>query len=186
MNQPAVWYLMRATGAVSLLLLTAVNALGVATATRRRPRRAARFLPLGLHRSVSLLAVTFLAVHVLTSVIDPDAAVRLAAVVLPLSLRGNGLWLALGALALDLVVAATITSALRQRMPLRAWRAVHLASYGAWPVALLHGIGMGTDAGAAWMLAMDAACIAVFGGTVALRLWKAPAPAAKHLVGNAP
>jgi sulfoxide reductase heme-binding subunit YedZ len=179
-NQPAVWYLMRASGAVALLLLTAVHALGITTVTRWRPGGAPRFLTLGLHRSVTLLAVSFLAVHVLTAIVDPDASVRLAAVVMPLPVGGYGLWLALGALALDLVVAVTITSILRERMPPRAWLAVHLTAYLAWPVALLHGIGMGTDAGAPWMLAIDAACIAIFAGAVALRLWKAPDPAAKH------
>jgi sulfoxide reductase heme-binding subunit YedZ len=181
MNQPAVWYLMRATGTVSLLLLTVVNALGVATVARWRPGRTPRFLALGLHRTISLLAVAFLVIHVLTAIVDPDAAVRLAAVVLPLPFGHDGIWLALGALALDLVAAITITSIMRERMSPRAWRAVHLAAYAAWPVALLHGIGMGTDAGASWMLAVDAACIAVFAAAVALRLWKAPSGESKHL-----
>ncbi|HEY3614593.1 MAG TPA: ferric reductase-like transmembrane domain-containing protein [Gaiellales bacterium] len=181
MNQPAVWYLMRASGIVALLLLTAVSALGVATVTRWRPGRTSRFLALGLHRSISLLAVAFLAIHVLTAIVDPDAAVRLVAVVLPLPLGHAGIWVALGALAFDLVAAITITSVLRERLSPRAWRGVHLAAYAAWPVALLHGIGMGTDAGAGWMLAVDAACIGLFAAAVALRLWKAPSGESKHL-----
>jgi methionine sulfoxide reductase heme-binding subunit len=181
MNQLAVWYLMRASGAVALLLLTAVSALGVATVTRLRPGRVPRFVTLGLHRNISLLAVAFLSVHVLTAVIDPDAAVRLAAVVLPLPSGTYGIWLALAALALDLVVALVVTSILRQRIPQRAWRGLHYAAYLAWPVALLHGIGMGTDASSIWMLAIDAVCLAIFTGAVALRLWKAPSGSAKHL-----
>jgi sulfoxide reductase heme-binding subunit YedZ len=181
MNQLAVWYLMRASGAVALLLLTVVSALGVATVARLRPGRIPRFVTLGLHRTISLLAVAFLSVHVLTAVIDPDAAVRLAAVVLPVPSGTYGIWLALAALALDLIAALVLTSVLRPHIPQRAWRSVHSTAYLAWPVALLHGVGMGTDAGSLWMLAIDAICIAIFAAAAVLRLWKAPPSSAKHL-----
>jgi DMSO/TMAO reductase YedYZ heme-binding membrane subunit len=183
MNQLPVWYLMRASGIVSLLLLTVVSALGVATVSRWRPGRVPRFVSLALHRNVSLLAVAFLAVHVLTAVVDPDAAVSAVAAVVPAPSARYGLWLGLGALAFDLVVALVITSLLRHRMAERAWRALHYAAYLAWPVALIHGAGMGTDAGSPWMLAVDATCIAVFAAAVVLRLSRAPSGSSKHLAG---
>ena len=82
-----VWYLMRGSGVVSLLLLTAVSALGMATVSRWRPGRVPRFVTLGLHRNLSLLAVVFLAIHVLTAVIDPQASVRAVSVFVPAHLR---------------------------------------------------------------------------------------------------
>lgn len=176
-----VWYLMRASGVVSLLLLTTVSALGVATASRVRPGRAPRFVTLGLHRNISLMAVVFLAVHVLTAIIDPQASVRVVAAVVPMLSDRYALWLGLGALGLDLVITLVVTSLLRQRLPPRVWRRLHFLAYLAWPVALLHGAGMGTDSHATWMLAVDAACVAVFGGAVALRLLTAAPPATKHL-----
>jgi sulfoxide reductase heme-binding subunit YedZ len=176
-----VWYLMRGSGVVSLLLLTAVSALGIATVNRWRPGSMPRFVTLGLHRNVSLLAVAFLVVHVLTAVIDPQASVSAVAVVVPLPSDRYALWLGLAALALDLVVALVVTSLLRHRLSLRLWRAVHWLAYLAWPVALLHGAGMGTDASATWMLAVDGTCIALFAGAVALRLINAPGTDAKHL-----
>jgi sulfoxide reductase heme-binding subunit YedZ len=184
-----VWYLMRGSGVASLLLLTLVSALGVATAGRWRAGRAPRFVTLGLHRSISLLAVAFLTLHVLMALIDPDASVRILAVVVPEPSGRYGLWLGLGALALDLIAALVVTSLLRHRLSMRIWRGLHWTAYLAWPVALVHGAGMGTDAGAAWMLAVDAVCIAVFAAAVALRLLAAPRGPAKHLappVGAAP
>jgi sulfoxide reductase heme-binding subunit YedZ len=181
MNQLAVWYLMRASGAVALLLLTVVSALGVATVARLRPGRIPRFVTLGLHRNVALLAVAFLFVHVLTAVIDPQATVGLMAVVVPLPSDRYALWLGLAALALDLVVALVVTSLLRRRLPLRLWRVVHWSAYLAWPVALAHGAGMGTDAGATWMLIVDGMCVALFAAAVALRLINAPPSGTKHL-----
>jgi methionine sulfoxide reductase heme-binding subunit len=181
-NQLPVWYLMRASGIVSLLLLTLVSALGVATVSRWRPGRLPRFVTLALHRNVALLAVAFLALHVLAAVIDPDASVSAVSVVVP-SLTGRyGIWLGLAALALDLVLALVVTSLLRHRIAPPVWRAIHWTAYLAWPVALLHGAGMGSDASSGWMLAVDAICIAAFAGAVALRLLKAPSGAFKHRV----
>jgi methionine sulfoxide reductase heme-binding subunit len=176
-----VWYLMRGSGVVSLLLLTAVSALGMATVSRWSPGRVPRFVTLGLHRNISLLAVAFLAIHVLTAVIDPDAYVRALAVVVPAPHERYGLWLGLAAVAFDLVVALVVTSLLRERIAPRVWRAVHYLAYLAWPVALAHGAGMGSDAGSAWMLAVDALCVAVFAAAVALRLLKAPSGSSKYL-----
>jgi len=176
-----VWYLMRGSGVVSLLLLTAVSALGMATVSRWRPGRVPRFVTLGLHRNLSLLALVFLGIHVVTAVIDPDATVRAVAVFVPALSGRYGIWLGLAALALDLVIALVVTSLLRQRLPERVWRSVHWSAYLAWPVALVHGVGMGTDNGATWMLAVDAACIALFGAAIALRLTMAPRGLTKHL-----
>ena len=142
-----VWYLMRGSGVVSLLLLTAVSALGMATVSRWRPGRVPRFVTLGLHRNLSLLAVVFLAIHVLTAVVDPQASVRAVSVFVPAISDRYGLWLGLAALALDLVIALVVTSLLRRRLPDALWRGVHWLAYLAWPVALLHGAGMGTDNG---------------------------------------
>ena len=101
--------------------------------------------------------------------------------ILPLPSSRYGLWLGLGALALDLIIALIVTSLLRQHLAPCIWRALHYLAYLAWPVALVHGAGIGTDSGAIWMLVVDAACVAAFGGSVALRLLTAPSPASKHL-----
>jgi methionine sulfoxide reductase heme-binding subunit len=167
----SVWYLMRASGVVSLLLLTVAFALGVATSNRWRPSGSRLYVTTTVHRNASLLAVVFLAVHVLTAIADADAHVGLASVAFPV---GPG-WLAVGTLALDLVVALVLTSLLRRRVGYRAWRAIHWSAYGAWPLALAHGLGMGSDAGTWWLDATTIGCIAAMGGVVTWRL-TAPGP----------
>ena len=72
-----LWYLTRGTGVVALLLLTAGVVLGVLTSTRWAPPRWPRFVVSGLHRNVTLLALAFVAVHVLTTVLDGYAPIRL-------------------------------------------------------------------------------------------------------------
>jgi sulfoxide reductase heme-binding subunit YedZ len=174
-----LWYLSRGTGAITLVLLSASVILGITGTLRWRPAaRTPRFVVDGLHRNVSLLVVVLLAAHVATALLDPFAHLRVLDAVLPLASRYRPLWMGFGALALDLLVALIVTSVLRARLGLRAWRAVHWAAYACWPVAVLHGLGTGTDSRSVWLQALTAACVAgVVAALVArvLRDWPARA-----------
>ena len=97
-----------------------------------------RYVVAGLHRNVSLLLVVFVSVHIATAVVDPYAGIHWSTRWCRSSSGYRPLWVGLGALALDLVLAVVITSLLRVRLGLRAWRAVHWAVYAIWPVAVVH------------------------------------------------
>ena len=176
----AVWYLMRATGVVTLILLTGVFVLGIATTTRLRSRRLPGFATLSLHRSISLLAVVFLGIHIVTAVVDPYAAVGVAAVVVPFAAGKSAFWVGLGALSLDLTLALIVSSLLRHRLSLRVWRGIHWLAYLSWPLALVHSLGVGSDTGSLWMRATAGACIALVVTAVVWRLRRAAGPV-KHL-----
>jgi methionine sulfoxide reductase heme-binding subunit len=166
----AYWYLARGTGVVSLLLLTAIVVLGVMGPLRVALPRWPRFAIDGLHRDLSLLVMAVLVVHIATSVLDGFAPIRWLDAVIPLGAQYRPLWLGLGALSFDLLVALVVTSLVRRRLGYRAWRAVHWAAYASWPVAVAHGLGTGSDAAAAWMLLITAACLAAVVVAVALRI----------------
>lgn len=165
----AAWYLARGTGVVSLVLLTIVVAVGVATRSGRPAFGLPRFAVTAVHRNASLLAVVLLAIHVGTLLIDPYAHLRLIDVVLPFIGNYRPLWQGLGTLALDLVIALVVTSLLRHRIGLRGWRAVHWLAYAAWPVAFLHGLGTGTDAGQLWLRGTAVLCAAT---VLAALVWR--------------
>jgi len=176
----AVWYLMRASGAVTMVLLSCVFALGIATTNRRQLGRLPRFVTLALHRNLSLLAVVFLAIHVATSLIDPYAQVSAISVVVPFVGAGKPLWIGLGAVSLDLVAALTVTSLLRRHLGQRVWKGVHWLAYLSWPVALAHGVGIGSDARTLWLRVLTGACVVLVGSSVISRLRSADR-SAKHL-----
>ena len=184
MTSGAVWYLMRASGVVTLLLLTSTFMLGISTTSRLRTSRLPGFTVLGLHRSFSLLAVVFLAVHVVTAVADPYAAVGIAAVFVPFVAGRSAFWVGLGAVSLDLMLALIATSLLRARLGLRAWRGVHWLAYIAWPLAIGHSLGMGSDTATLWMRVLAGGCVALVGGALAVRLWLADG-GEKHLEAQA-
>ncbi|TME33789.1 MAG: ferric reductase [Chloroflexi bacterium] len=169
MSESILWYATRGAGFVSLIMLTGVVCLGILTSVRWQRPGWPRFLTVQLHQSVSLLSLVFLAIHILVAVVDPYTSLGLAALV-PFASRYRTIWLGLGAVALYLVIAITGTSLTRNSLGHRAWRVVHWLTYAAWPIALVHGIGTGSDAGAVWSWLLDGACVAAALGATAWRI----------------
>jgi methionine sulfoxide reductase heme-binding subunit len=166
----AYWDLTRSTGSVALVLLTIAIALGVVDVRRWSTPQWPRFVVDSLHRNVSLLAMAFLAIHILTSVLDSFAPISLVDAFIPFVGSYRPLWLGLGAASFDLLLAVTISSVLRQRMGYASWRAIHWFTYASWPIALLHGLGTGSDVQSKWLLALSAACLLVVLAAVLVRV----------------
>jgi sulfoxide reductase heme-binding subunit YedZ len=169
-----LWYLSRGTGIVSLALLSLVLVLGVLTRSARPLPGLPRFVTAGLHRNASLLAVAFLGVHIGTAVVDPYALTGVLDVVVPFHGGYRPLWVGLGTLAFDVLLALTATSLLRRHLNVRVWRTVHWAAYACWPLAVLHGLGAGTDAWASWSRAITVSCVLAVAAAVG---WRSSSPA---------
>jgi hypothetical protein len=169
-SSSALWYLTRGSGVVALLLLTATTLIGVLTANRWRSERWPSFAVADLHRNLTLLALVFIGTHVGTTIADGYAPVGVKDVILPFAAQYRPVWLGLGAVALDLLLALTVTSLLRKRVGYRAWRLLHWAAYAVWPLALAHGLGSGSDARFGWLAALSFGCLGLVLVAVALRL----------------
>lgn len=166
----ALWYLSRGTGVVSLVLLTVVIVLGVLTRGGRPLPGLPRFAVAGLHRNASLLAVAFLAVHIATAVLDPYVTIGWFATLVPFVSKYQTAWVGLGALSLDLMLAAVVTSLLRQHIGRRVWRAIHLTVYASWPVALVHAFTLGPDIKSGPLAWLGVGCVAATAAAVAWRV----------------
>jgi methionine sulfoxide reductase heme-binding subunit len=164
------WYLTRSTGAVSLILLTSSVALGVAGVSRFSSPRWPRFVLDSLHRNVSLLALAFLLAHILTAVLDSFAPISLIDAIVPFGGSYRPFWLGLGAIAFDLLLAVALTSMVRRRLGYGAWRATHWLAYACWPIAVLHGLGTGSDVKNTWLLALNVVCLGIVALAVGLRV----------------
>ena len=155
----AYWYLTRSTGAVTLVLLTLALVLGVVDVRRWSTAKWPRFVVDSLHRNVSLLALAFLVLHILTATLDSFAPISLVNAVVPFTGSYRPFWLGLGAVSFDLILAVILTSVLRRHVGHPAWRAIHWLTYASWPIALLHGLGTGSDVKSTWLLALSIACL---------------------------
>jgi methionine sulfoxide reductase heme-binding subunit len=169
-SSTALWYASRATGVVSLLLLSAVMILGMLVNRQGRLPGLPRFGATSLHRSVSLLSVLFVTVHVITAIADPFVTISIAAAVVPFAAAYKPFWLGLGAVSLDLIIALIVTSLARARIGRRTWRGVHWLAYAVWPVAFAHSIGSGTDLHSGGPRALAIGCALAVGAALVWRM----------------
>ena len=192
MSTIALWYTARATGVISLVLLTIVVALGIAAAPGEAPSACPRFAVALVHRNAALLAVVTLVIHITTLLLDSYAKVHVTDLLVPFVGPYRPFWQGLGTVGLELILALVATGLLRTRMPERVWRGVHWLAYVAWPVAFAHGLGTGTDSGAGGMRAI-AGCSRThragrhrLAARPALHRTQQSAPAAHPAVGAGP
>jgi sulfoxide reductase heme-binding subunit YedZ len=166
----ALWYFGRGTGVVTLVLLTIVVALGIGARSGRTAFGLPRFAVNLLHRNAALLAVVLVIGHVVSLLFDPYAQLRIFDLVVPFAGDYRPLWQGLGTLAFDLLIAIVVTSLLRKRIGARVWRVVHWLAYLCWPIALLHGLGNGTDNGTWWLWTVSMSCVAAVVAAVGWRV----------------
>jgi len=166
----ALWAFGRGSGVISLALLTVGVVLGIVNRSGRPLPGMPRFAVALVHRNVALLASAFLVLHVATLIFDPFSKFTLVDVVVPFVGSVKPLWLGLGTVATDLVIAIVVTGLLRRRVGVRVFRFVHWFTYAMWPVALLHAIGDGTDGLSAWFLVFAVVSTALVVGAVFWRI----------------
>ena len=166
----APWYASRATGVVSLLLLTAVMVLGILVNRQGRLPGLPQFAVTNLHRNLSLLAVVFLVIHIVTAVMDTFVSIPLVSAVIPFTSGYEGFWLGLGAISLDIMLALIVTSLVRGRLNRKVWRAVHWLAYASWPIAFAHSIGSSTDLQHGLLLVLAVACAVLIAGSLIWRI----------------
>jgi sulfoxide reductase heme-binding subunit YedZ len=166
----ALWALGRGTGVVALLMFTAALVLGIVSRSGRPFAGLGRFGVAELHRTAALTGVGLIAVHLSSLFFDPYAQLRLVDLVVPFAGSYRPLYLGLGTVAVDLLLVITCVSLLRDAVGPRVFKAVHWLTYALWPVALVHGLGTGTDAGSLWMDAVAVTCGGAVAGAVTWRL----------------
>jgi len=166
----SLWYLGRGTGIVALLMFTLTMVLGITTRSGRSALGLSRFAVADVHKTASLAGVGLIAVHVGSLFFDPYAQLRLVDIVLPFLGAAKPLWLGLGTLAVDVLAILVATSLLRHRIGPKGFKAVHWAAYLMWPLAFVHALGNGTDAGTTWFRVVALGCATVVGAAVGWRL----------------
>jgi DMSO/TMAO reductase YedYZ heme-binding membrane subunit len=153
------WYATRGLGVSTLIVLTGTVVIGIVTAVRWSGQTTPAFVAADMHRNLSLLAMLLLAGHIVTTVLDPFAHISVRDVIIPIGAAYRPVWLGFGVLATDILLAVIATSLLRERIGPRVWRWLHWAAYLSWPLAVVHGVGTGSDARAPWLIAVVVSCV---------------------------
>lgn len=165
-----LWFVSRASGLVLLVLFSVVMALGVSTRLGSAPKGWPRFVFAELHRTFVLFLIAFLALHVVTALLDPFVSIGWSATVLPFLSSYRTVAIGWGTLAVDLGGAVLVTSLLRRRLGFQAWRIVHWLAYPAWLVAFAHSLAAGPDLGIWWVALIEWTSAATVATAVLARL----------------
>jgi sulfoxide reductase heme-binding subunit YedZ len=164
------WFVARATGFIALALITLSMALGVGSSTRMSSAGWPRFVTQALHRNVSLFVLVLLAIHVAAVIIDDFVTITIADSFIPFVSSYRPIWLGVGVLSSDLLIALVVTSELRHRFGYGSWRAIHWTAYACWPLAIVHSLGSGADTRKAWAVWVVVACVVLVLLAVAWRI----------------
>lgn len=146
LTTPYLWYTTRMTGMVTLVLFTLVVSLGTLVANRVGGKKIGRFELNELHRSIAMVAMVFLAIHILTTLLDSYVSTGWLSPFIPLLSHYRRVGVALGAVAFDLILAVWLSSLLKARVQYRSWRFIHWFSWLAFASSIVHAYMTGTDA----------------------------------------
>ena len=167
---PALWYLNRGSGIALLLVLTLTLALGILTARSGRSRLVPRFVGQQVHRNLGVLSLVLVVGHAATAIVDSYVDIRWWQAFWPVGATYKPLWLGLGSVAFDVMLLVVLTSLLRERLGQRAWKVVHVLGYLSWPLALVHSVGIGTDAPSSWGREVGLGCLAAVAAASVVRV----------------
>lgn len=170
MTDEALWALGRGTGIVALAFLTVSVALGIGTRSGRALLALPRFAVTDVHRFAALAGSLLVVLHLGLLFLDPYAQLRFVDLAVPFLGRYRPVWQGLGTLAFDVLVVLVVTSLLRHRIGVRAFRTIHWVSYALWPIALAHALGNGTDVYHVWFLVFVSCCVLTVAACLIWRL----------------
>jgi predicted ferric reductase len=169
-----IWYIARGAGFSALILLTVATAIGLLLGGRVPGSAHARVVLQYVHRTLAVLGLAVLGLHLTAILADSFARVGIVGAAIPFQSAYRASAIGFGSIAGYLFLLVAATGFLRVRMTrsaaaTRVWRAIHALSYGGWALALLHGVRSGTDSAQPWARWIYVGCAAAVGTAVAVR-----------------
>jgi methionine sulfoxide reductase heme-binding subunit len=150
-----VWWLVsRASGVVSLLLVSASVTIGLAMASKIVRKRGAAPVLVRIHEQTALAGLIAIAVHGITLLGDRWLNPGLGGLVVPFTMSYRPAFTGLGIVAGYLAALLGLTFYVRRSIGARLWRKLHRATVLVWLLGVIHTLGAGTDAGSPWLRAL--------------------------------
>ena len=148
---PLLWYVTRAAAISAYVTLSSTVILGLGRSLSRTARLRTPWTLDEAHQFLAVLTAGFVALHLLSLVLDPLLPFPLLNLVVPVDEPYRPLAVDLGVLGLYAVVVVLLSSWLRRRIAYARWRMLHYTSFVAFVLVTAHGIFAGSDTGETWM-----------------------------------
>ncbi len=140
------WFITRSAGLIAYLLFWLSTVWGLAVSSKIFDRFLHRPFTFDTHGFLSLLALGFIAIHVVALLFDSYSPFSVAQLLVPFASTYRPLAVGLGIISLYLALLVTVSFYMRRRIGYKTSRLLHYASFIAYIGATLHGIMAGTDA----------------------------------------
>lgn len=143
----AYWYMARAGGIVSYLLIWFSVVWGLVLSTKITGKLIPAPITYGLHEFLSILAVVFAVLHAVVLLGDEYIKFNVFHLAVPFIAPYEPLWTGLGIIGLYLTAALTISFYFRKQIGQKTWRTLHYLTFVAFVLAAVHGMMAGSDSG---------------------------------------
>lgn len=148
-------HITRSSALVAYMLLWVSMLAGLSITSKTGRKWPGMSLSFGLHRHTTLLGLGFAGIHALSILGGQHMNYTLGQVLVPFAAGGyKPQWVGLGQLALYAFAIVALSFYVRNRLGVRTWRLIHSLSFALFLMALLHGLQIGSDSGAAWAKAL--------------------------------
>jgi predicted ferric reductase len=151
-----MWYITRAAGFTSYLLIWLSMVWGLAVSSKILDSLLHRSFTYDFHQFLSLLAIGFIGLHMGILLFDRYLPYTLGQILVPFLSTYRPLWVGVGVIGFYLTLLVTVTFYLRGRIGMKAFRAIHVFSLLAYLGVTLHGFLSGTDSSLPTVMGMYA------------------------------
>jgi sulfoxide reductase heme-binding subunit YedZ len=141
----AWWYITRAAGLTSYILLWLSMVWGMAIATKILTPTVEGTYSYDFHEFLSLLGLGFVLLHVIVLLLDKYLPFTIWQILIPFVDSYRPLWVGLGVIGFYIFLLVTVTFYMRQSIGSQAFRSIHMLSLLGYLGATLHGLFAGTD-----------------------------------------
>jgi hypothetical protein len=139
------WYLVRASGTVAYLLLTASTVWGLVLSAKVAKEVSLAPYSLAMHNALSWTAIGLAGLHAWMLLLDSYYVYLPADLLVPFIGPYRPGWVGLGTLSLYLLIVISASFAWKKLITHKGWRALHYLSFPVFVFVTLHGLKAGTD-----------------------------------------
>ncbi len=140
-----VWYLTRASGITSYLLLFILLITGTGLTSGYIFKLAGPVKVWRFHRTVGITLIAFIAIHLVTLFLDKFMNFSIKELFIPFYSQFKPLYLSMGIIGFYLFILIIATSIFLIVTKYKAWRFIHYLTFPTFAALFIHGLFIGTD-----------------------------------------
>ena len=169
------WFATRAAGLTAFVTLSLSMVLGLTMSSRSAPRIVSKLFVFEMHQFVSSISLVLIGVHAGALLFDSFIRFTTIDILVPFAASYERGWVGVGVAGGWLSLMTAISFWFKAQIGPRAWRKLHYATFGAYVLALIHGMTAGTDTTLAPVYFMYIASAGTVAALLTFRISKARA-----------